>query len=135
MTAVEVCPPPRSSRPSRWLPAEAVVAVDVGNRLPRPLPRVEEAAGADVRLPRVHRLRYPAAMGAWAADPSRPVLAVTGDGGFAQYAMELTTAVKYGIPIKHLLLDNHALGKIGKEQLAADFPRPWHTSPHNPDWA
>ena len=26
------------------------------------------------------------------------------------------------------------LGKISKEQLAADFPV-WHTSLHNPDWA
>jgi pyruvate oxidase len=42
--------------------------------------------------------------------------------------------VKYGMPIKHVLLDNHSLGKIGKEQLAADFPV-WHTSLHNPDWA
>ena len=57
-----------------------------------------------------------------------------GDGGFGQYAAELTTAVKYGIPVKHVLLDNHSLGKIGKEQLAADFPV-WHTSLHNPDWA
>ena len=61
-------------------------------------------------------------MGAWAADPDRPVVAVTGDGGFGQYATELTTAVKYGIPIKHVLLDNNALGKISKEQLAADYP-------------
>jgi thiamine pyrophosphate-dependent acetolactate synthase large subunit-like protein len=59
---------------------------------------------------------------------------VTGDGGFGQYAAELTTAVKYSIPIKHVLLDNHSLGKIGKEQRAADFPV-WHTSLHNPDWA
>jgi len=42
--------------------------------------------------------------------------------------------VKYGIAVKHVLLDNHSLGKIGKEQLAADFPV-WHTSLHNPDWA
>ncbi len=54
--------------------------------------------------------------------------------GFGQYAAELTTAVKYGIPVKHVLLDNHSLGKIGKEQLAAGFPV-WHTSLHNPDWA
>jgi thiamine pyrophosphate-dependent acetolactate synthase large subunit-like protein len=73
-------------------------------------------------------------MGAWAADPSRPVLAVTGDGGFGQYAMELTTAVKYGMPIKHVLLDNHGLGKISKEQVAGDFPV-WQTSLVNPDWA
>ena len=61
-------------------------------------------------------------------------MAVTGDGGFGQYAAELTTAVKYGIPIKHVLLDNHALGKIAKEQRAEDFPV-WHTSLVNPDWA
>jgi thiamine pyrophosphate-dependent acetolactate synthase large subunit-like protein len=77
---------------------------------------------------------YPAALGAWAADPGRPVVAVTGDGGFGQYAAELTTAVKYGIPVKHVLLDNHALGKIAKEQVAGDFAV-WHTSLHNPDWS
>src|SRR5207249_5139779 len=77
---------------------------------------------------------YPAAIGAWAAAPGRPIVAVTGDGGFGQYAMELTTAVKYGIPIKHVLLNNNALGKISKEQLAGDFPV-WHTSLVNPDWA
>ena|SRR5436190_1657451 len=66
--------------------------------------------------------------------PDRPIVAVTGDGGFGQYAMELTTAVKYGMPIKHVLLDNGALGKIEKEQVAADYPV-WHTSLHNPDWA
>src|SRR5207253_2865266 len=63
-----------------------------------------------------------------------PILAVTGDGGFGQYSAELLTAVKYGIPIKHLLLDNKSLGKISKEQLAAGVPV-WHTSLHNPDWA
>ena len=73
-------------------------------------------------------------MGAWAARPDRPVVAVTGDGGFGQYAMELTTAVKYGIAIKHVLLNNNALGKIAKEQIAGDFPV-WHTSLSNPDWA
>ncbi|MCY7401485.1 MAG: thiamine pyrophosphate-dependent enzyme [Nocardioides sp.] len=77
---------------------------------------------------------YPAAIGAWAADPSRPVVAVTGDGGFGQYAMELNTAVKYEIPVKHVLLNNNALGKIEKEQVAGDFPV-WHTSLSNPDWA
>ena len=73
-------------------------------------------------------------MGAWAADPTRPVVAVTGDGGFGQYLAELTTAVKYGIPVKHVLLDNGALGKISKEQLAGDYPV-WQTSLRNPDFA
>ena len=77
---------------------------------------------------------FPAALGAAMAEPGRPVVAVTGDGGFGQYAMELTTAVKYHIPVRHVLLDNHSLGKIGKEQLAARYPV-WHTSLHNPDWS
>ena len=37
-------------------------------------------------------------------------------------------------PIKHVLLDNHGLGKISKEQVAGDFPV-WQTSLVNPDWA
>ena len=121
---------------ARQLPADAVVTVDVGNHA-YSLGRYLESNGQPVLMSGYLGsigFGYPAAMGAWAAAPGRPIIAVTGDGGFAQYAAELTTAVKYGIPIKHLLLDNHALGKIGKEQLAGHFPV-WHTSLHNPDWA
>ena len=60
----------------------------------------------------------------WAPGPPtrpRPVVAVTGDGGFGQYLAELTTAVKYRIPVKHVLLDNGVLGKISKEQLAGAY--------------
>src|SRR4051794_5750571 len=77
---------------------------------------------------------YPGAMGAWAAAPERPIIAVTGDGGFGQYLAELTTAVKYGMNITHVLLDNSSLGKISKEQRAAHFAV-WQTSLHNPDFA
>ncbi|WP_151082020.1 thiamine pyrophosphate-binding protein [Nocardioides cynanchi] len=118
------------------LPANAVVTVDVGNHA-YSLGRYLESKGQPVLMSGYLGsigFGYPAALGAWAADRSRPIVAVTGDGGFGQYAAELTTAVKYGIPVKHVLLDNHALGKIAKEQVAGDFPV-WHTSLHNPDWA
>ena len=118
------------------LPEDAVVTVDVGNHA-YSLGRYLESKGQPVLMSGYLGsigFGYPAALGAWAADPTRPVVAVTGDGGFGQYAMELTTAVKYGIPVKHVLLDNHALGKIAKEQVAGDFAV-WHTSLHNPDWA
>jgi thiamine pyrophosphate-dependent acetolactate synthase large subunit-like protein len=118
------------------LPADAVVTVDVGNHA-YSLGRYLESAGQPVLMSGYLGsigFGYPAAIGAWAADPSRPVVAVTGDGGFGQYAMELTTAVKYGIGIKHVLLNNNALGKIEKEQIAGHFPV-WHTSLKNPDWA
>ncbi len=121
---------------SEHLPEEAVVAVDVGNHA-YSLGRYLESKGQPVLMSGYLGsigFGYPAALGAWAADPSRPVVAVTGDGGFGQYAMELNTAVKYGIPIKHVLLNNNALGKIEKEQIAGDFPV-WHTSLTNPDWA
>jgi len=77
---------------------------------------------------------YPAAMGAWAAAPDRPIVAVTGDGGFGQYLAELNTAVKYGMPITHVLLNNCQLGKISKEQRAAEWDV-WQTSLHNPNFA
>ena len=121
---------------SRHLPIEAVVTVDVGNHA-YSLGRYLESAGQPVLMSGYLGsigFGYPAALGAWAADPTRPIVAVTGDGGFGQYAMELTTAVKYGMAIKHVLLDNKGLGKIAKEQLAGDYPV-WHTSLRNPDWA
>ena len=74
---------------------------------------------------------FPAAMGAWAAAPDRKMVAVTGDGGFGQYLAEFTTAVKYGMPITHVLLNNQELGKIAKEQRAADMDV-WQVSLHNP---
>ncbi len=55
-------------------------------------------------------------------------------GGYGQYLAAQTTAVKYGIPIKHVLLDNGSLGKIGKEQRAGQFPR-WQVSLTNPNFA
>jgi thiamine pyrophosphate-dependent acetolactate synthase large subunit-like protein len=77
---------------------------------------------------------YPAAMGAWAAAPHRPIIAVTGDGGFAQYMAELLTAVKHNMNITHVLLNNGQLGKISKEQRAGQWDV-WQTSLHNPSFA
>src|SRR4029079_15347050 len=76
----------------------------------------------------------PAAMGSWAAAPDRPIVAITGDGGFGQYLGELNTAVKYGIPIKHILFKKAQLGKISKEQRAAEWDV-WQTSLHNPNFS
>ena len=78
---------------------------------------------------------YPAAMGAWAAEGDRrPIVAITGDGGFGQYMGEMLTAVKYGMNIKHILINNGELGKISKEQRAGEFDV-WQTSLHNPNFS
>jgi thiamine pyrophosphate-dependent acetolactate synthase large subunit-like protein/nitrite reductase/ring-hydroxylating ferredoxin subunit len=77
----------------------------------------------------------PAAMGAWAAvGNARQIVAVAGDGGLGQYAMELTTAVKYDMDITVVVLDNGELGKISKEQRAARLDV-WQTALVNPDFA
>ena len=65
------------------------------------------------------------------AEAERPIIAVTGDGGFAQYMAELLTAVKHGMNITHVLLNNGQLGKIAKEQRAGDWDV-WQTELHNP---
>ncbi|MHA6784106.1 thiamine pyrophosphate-binding protein [Pseudonocardia saturnea] len=117
-------------------PADATIAVDVGNHA-YSFGRYFESAGQPVLMSGYLGsigFGYPAAMGAWAADPARPVVAVTGDGGFGQYLAELTTAVKYRIPVRHVLLDNGVLGKISKEQLAGSYAV-WQTSLVNPDFA
>ena len=83
---------------------------------------------------------FPAAMGAWAATQDKPafhgrqVVSISGDGGFGQYAMEFTTAVKYGMNITHILLNNSQLGKISKEQRAGDW-EVWQTDLHNLSFA
>ena len=120
----------------RRCPSDAVICVDVGNNT-YSFGRYFETSGQDVLMSGYLGsigFGYPAALGAWAAAPSRPIVAVTGDGGFGQYLAEVTTAVKYGIPVRHVLLDNGVLGKISKEQRAAEFDV-WQTSLHNPDFA
>ncbi len=121
---------------SEHAPQDAVITVDVGNHA-YSFGRYFESSGQPVLMSGYLGsigFGYPAAIGAWAANPRRPIVAVTGDGGFGQYLAEMTTAVKYRIPIKHVLLDNRSLGKIAKEQLAEQRPL-WQTSLVNPDFA
>ena len=121
----------------RLTPADAVICVDVGNNT-YSFGRYFEVQRQSVLMSGylgAIGFGFPAAIGAWAAaSGERSVLAVTGDGGFGQYAMELTTAVKYGMDITHVLLNNGELGKITKEQLAGQFGV-WQTSLVNPSFA
>jgi pyruvate oxidase len=123
---------------SRALPEDAVIAVDVGNNAYAFGHYFECKPGQDVLMSGYLGsigFGFPAAMGAWAATRgARKVVAVTGDGGFGQYLAEFTTAVKYRMPILHVLLDNGELGKISREQVSAIRPV-WQTDLVNPDFA
>jgi len=121
---------------SRLVPDDAVIAVDVGNNtysFGRYFECTEQSVLMSGYLGSIG-FGYPAAMGAWAAAPDRPIVAVTGDGGFGQYLAELTTAVKYGMDITHVVINNDQLGKISKEQRAVQMAV-WQTSLHNPAFA
>jgi acetolactate synthase-1/2/3 large subunit len=53
----------------------------------------------------------PAAIGAKCAQPDRPVLCFTGDGGIWYHLAELDTALKYGINPVILVNNNHSLNQ------------------------
>ena len=117
-------------------PKDAVMCVDVGNNA-YSFGRYFEPDQQDFLMSGYLGsigFALPAAIGAWAAvGNTRPVVAVAGDGGLCQYLAEITTLVKYNMPVKLIVLNNHELGKISKEQRAGEFDV-WKTSLSNPNF-
>ena len=115
------------------VPENAVIAVDVGNNT-YSFGRYFEPKNQSILMSGYLGsigFSLPAAMGAWAAKgKERPIWSVSGDGGFGQYLGEMMTLVKYNMNIKHVLLNNSELGKISKEQKAAELDV-WKTDLHN----
>jgi thiamine pyrophosphate-dependent acetolactate synthase large subunit-like protein len=127
---------------SQECPDNAVIAVDVGNNT-YSFGRYFECACQSILMSGYLGsigFGFPAAMGAWAATQvfqvhkNRPVISISGDGGFGQYLAEFTTAVKYEMNITHILLNNSELGKISKEQRVGNW-KVWQTSLNNPSFA
>jgi thiamine pyrophosphate-dependent acetolactate synthase large subunit-like protein len=121
---------------TRLAPQDAVIPVDVGNNT-YSFGRYFECKNQTILMSGYLGsigFALPAALGAWAAAPDRPILSVSGDGGFGQYMAEFTTAVKYGMNITHVLLNNNELGKISLEQRTGQWPV-WQTSLQNPNFA
>ncbi len=127
---------------SKICPEDAIIACDIGNNT-YSFGRYFESKGQRVLMSGYLGsigFGFPAAMGAWAATQDfeeyagRKVISISGDGGFGQYPMDFTTAVKYGMNITHILLNNSQLGKISKEQRAGEW-QVWETDLHNPSFA
>ena len=57
------------------------------------------------------------AIAAGIAHPGRQICAVVGDGGLAMQLGEFSTAVRYGIPLKLLVIKNNMLNQIAWEQM------------------
>lgn len=58
----------------------------------------------------------PLAMAGAFAHPTRPSIAVVGDGGFAMLMAELSTSVVHKLNVKIMVLNNDALGQVKFEQ-------------------
>ncbi|MEM7364815.1 MAG: thiamine pyrophosphate-dependent enzyme, partial [Pseudomonadota bacterium] len=128
---------------SEQVDEDTVIAVDVGNNTYSFGRYFETKPGQRVLMSGYLGsigFAFPAALGAYSATQTEPrfrhhsVISVSGDGGFAQYLADFTTAVKYGMNITHFLLNNNELGKISKEQMAGEW-QVWQTSLHNPSFA
>lgn len=76
---------------------------------------------------------FPAALGAAAADPGRPVLAVSGDGGALYSIAELATARQYGLNVTWLIVDDGGYG-ILREYMTDAFGQATATELTRPDY-
>src|SRR5207245_11040838 len=74
----------------------------------------------------------PTSLGAKVAHPGRPVVAITGDGGFMFGVQELATAVQFKIGVVTLVFNNNSYGNVRRDQrqrfdgrvVAADLVNP-----------
>ena len=76
---------------------------------------------------------FPAALGAAAADPTRPVLAVSGDGGALYSIAELATARQYDLNVTWLIVDDGGYG-ILREYMNDAFGEATATELTRPDY-
>ena len=60
---------------------------------------------------------FPYAIAAQIAYPERQCVAFVGDGGFSMLMAELSTCVKYKLPVKVVVIKNNTLGQIKWEQM------------------
>ena len=58
----------------------------------------------------------PYAIGSAVSCPGKPIYCITGDGGLQMNIQELETIHRENLPIKILVINNHALGKISEIQ-------------------
>ncbi|AVV42490.1 thiamine pyrophosphate-binding protein [Streptomyces sp. ID05-04B] len=77
---------------------------------------------------------FPAALGAAVADPTRPVLAVSGDGGALYSVAELATARQHDLNVTWLIVDDGGYG-ILREYMTDSFGAATGTELTRPDFA
>ena len=77
---------------------------------------------------------FPMALGVKVAHPDRPVVALTGDGGFLFGGTELATAKQHGINLITVLFNNSAYGNVMRDQKRLYEGRDSGSALVNPDF-
>jgi acetolactate synthase-1/2/3 large subunit len=77
---------------------------------------------------------FPTALGAKIGNPRRPVLSITGDGGFGWGLQELSTARKYGIGLVTVVFNDGAYGNVRRAQVEQFDGRVLGSDLVNPDF-
>lgn len=104
----------------RRLPADAILAVDSGQNTELAARHVDMREGQAFAVSGTlasMACGLPYAIAAGIAFPGRPIFAIVGDGGFAMQLGEFSTAVRYGTPLKMLVIKNNMLNQIAWEQM------------------
>ncbi len=76
---------------------------------------------------------FPTALGAKVGNPNKPVICVSGDGGFMYNSSEISTAVKYGINLVTVIYNDGHFGNVARD-LDDDFGGDYETEFANPDF-
>ena len=95
------------------LPEDAIVTLDTGNTCLQAADRLAHYAPMSLITPLDFGLvgfGLAAAIGAKAAAPDRPVVAIMGDGAVGYTMIEIQTAIQHDLPITIIVLDNQAWG-------------------------
>ncbi len=75
----------------------------------------------------------PSAMASAMVYPKRKVMAICGDGGFMMNSQEMETAVRLGLNITVLILNDNSYGMIRWKQANMGF-KDWGLTYNNPDF-
>ncbi|HEY4890175.1 MAG TPA: thiamine pyrophosphate-dependent enzyme [Reyranella sp.] len=77
---------------------------------------------------------FPTALGVKVANPDRPVISVTGDGGFLFGGSDLATAKQFGINLVTVVVNNASYGNVLRDQQRLYEGRHSGAVLHNPDF-
>ena len=76
---------------------------------------------------------FPTALGVKVGNPDKPVVSITGDGGFMFGVQELAAAVQHEINLVTVLFNNNAFGNVLRDQ-QQQFHGPMGSELRNPDF-